>query len=130
MAVTRTPITDNPASLAISHTTGQFLHFSVNAIGPVPIFAFSSSAKGTIYEAADFGPPTTLYEWDHLRNPSDIQQLETLSLLLSFFSNAQYTYKVELCDKVGTVIQTVLEIQYTGAPTDSAAPESFLVVIP
>jgi hypothetical protein len=130
MAVTRTAVTDNPGSVNVAACQGQFLHFSLNAGGPIPIFTFSSSAKGVILEAADFpGHPKTLYEWDHLKNPSDIQQLETLTLLLSFFSNAQYTYKVELLDKTGKVIQTVLEIQYTGAPTDDAIPESFLVVI-
>jgi hypothetical protein len=130
MAVTRKPITDNPGSTNVATSQSQYLHFSLTAGGPIPIFTFSSSTKSIIYEASDFpGHPKTLYEWNHLKNPSDIQQLETLGLLMSYFSNAQYTYKVQLCDRTANAIQTILEIQYSGAPTDPATPESFLVVI-
>jgi hypothetical protein len=128
MAVNRNPTIDNPGSVKVTVSNGQFLHFIVNAGGPLPIFSFASSAKGLLYEAADFpGHPLPKYEWDHLKNPSDIQQLELLELRLSFLTNATYTYTVQLCDASG-VIGTVLQIDYTGNPTD-IAPESFTVVI-
>jgi hypothetical protein len=128
MAVTRTPKVDNPGVVRVTTGAGQYLHFAVDAGGPVPIFTFASSAKGVLYEASDFpGHPKTKYEWDHLKNPSDIQQLEELELRLSFFTNANYTYTVELRDASGSVA-TVLQIDYMGAPMDKA-PESFTVVI-
>ena len=126
MSVTRTPKTENPGVVQVSKATGEFLHFTLDARGPVPIFSFVSSVKGVLWEAHDFpGDPLKRYEWDHLRNPSDIQQLEELALRLAFFSNAEYAYKVEL---VGATRRTVLEISYKGDPTDSY-PESFTVVI-
>ena len=128
MAITRNPTVNNPGSVKAAVSKGQFLHFTVDAGGPIPIFSFASSAKGLLYEAADFpGHPLAKYEWDHLKNPSDIQQLELLELRLSFLTNAAYTYTVQLCDASG-VIGTVLQISYTGAPTD-IGPESFTVVI-
>lgn len=128
MAVTRTPAVNNPDVVKVSPSAGQYLHFTVDAGGPVPIFAFASSVKGVLYEAIDFpGHPKTKYEWDHLKNPSDIQQLELLELRLSFLTNASYTYTVDLEDASGHVA-TVLQIDYVGSPTD-IAPESFTVVI-
>jgi len=129
MAVTRTPATDNPGVVKVATSKGQFLHFTVSVGGPVPIFTFASSAKGVLYEANDLpGFPTAKkYEWDHLKNPSDIQQLEELESRLSFFTNASYTYVVELRDDSGGS-STVLQIDYSGAPMDTA-PESFTVVI-
>jgi hypothetical protein len=128
MAVTRTPTVDNPVGTKVAVSSGQFLHFTVDAGGPKPVFAFASNVKGVLFEPADFpDDPTNKYEWDHLKNPSDIQQLEQLELRLSFFTNANYTYTVELRDASGPV-GTVLQISYTGAPTD-LAPESFTVVI-
>jgi hypothetical protein len=129
MAVTRTPTTENPGVVKVAPGKGQFLHFTVDVGGPIPIFTFASSAKGVLYEASDLpGFPTAKkYEWDHLKNPSDIQQLEVLELRLSFFTNAKYAYTVELRDASGT-IATVLQIDYSGAPMDTA-PESFTVVI-
>jgi hypothetical protein len=67
------------------------------------------------------------YEWVHLKNPSDIQQLELLGIMMSFLTNASYTYTVELRDGAGT-LGTMLQISYTGAPTETAS-ESFNVVI-
>ena len=108
--------------------SSQYLHFIVDAGGPVPIFSFASSAKGLLSEAADFiGHPLSRYEWEHLKNPSDIQQLELLELRLSFFTNVNYTYTVQLRDATG-VVGTVLQVDYTASPTD-IAPESFTVVI-
>lgn len=128
MAVNRKPTVDNPGAVKVVVSGGQFLHFIVDAGGPRPIFTFASSVKGVLYEAMDFpGYPLRKYEWDHLKNPSDIQQLELLELRLSFLTNADYTYTVQLCDASG-VIGTVLQIDYTGNPTD-IAPESFTVVI-
>jgi hypothetical protein len=128
MAIIRNPTVNNPGAVKVMVSAGEFLHFIVNAGGPIPIFAFASSVKGLLYEAADFpGHPLPKYEWDHLKNLSDIQQLELLELRLSFLTNATYTYTVQRCDAAG-VIGTVLQIDYTGAPTD-VAPESFTVVI-
>jgi hypothetical protein len=128
MAVNRNPTVNNPGSVKVNVTAGQFLHFILDAGGPIPIFSFASSVKGLLFEAPDFpGHPLPKYEWDHLKNPSDIQQLELLELRLSFLTNASYTYTVQLCDPTG-VIGTVLQIDYTGSPTD-IAPESFTVVI-
>ena len=128
MSVVRTPTVENPGIVKVTPSAGQFLHFVVNAGGPVPIFTFASSVKGILYEASDFpGHPKTTYEWDHLKNPSDIQQLEELELRLAFFTNAKYTYIVELHDAAGNVT-TILQIDYSGAPTDKA-PEDFTVVI-
>jgi hypothetical protein len=128
MAVTRTPTVPNPGGVKVSVSTGQYLHFTLDAGGPIPIFSFGSSVKGVLFEAPDFpGHPLAKYEWLHLKNPSDVQQLELLGLRLSFFSNARYTYTVELRDAAGTV-GAVLQASYTGAPTD-VTEESFTVVI-
>lgn len=128
MAVTRTPSTANPGGVAVDTKAGQFLHFTLRASGPIPIFSLASSVKGPLHEALDFmGHPLATYEWDHLKNPSDVQQLELLNLGLSFLTNAQYTYTVELRN-AGGAVSTVLQVQYSGAPTDTTS-ESFTVVI-
>ena len=128
MAVTRTPTVENPGVVKVAPGAGQFLHFIINAVGPIPIFTFASSVKGILYEASDFpGHPKTKYEWDHLKNPSDIQQMEELESRLAFFTNARYTYIVELHDGAGNVT-TILQIDYSGQPTDKA-PESFMVIV-
>ena len=128
MAVTRTPTVENPSVVKVSPGAGQFLHFILDAGGPIPIFTFASSVKGILYEASDFsGHPKTRYEWDHLKNPSDIQQMEELESRLAFFTNTNYTLTVELHDGAGNAT-TILQIDYTGAPTDKA-PESFMVIV-
>ena len=128
MAVVRTPTIENPGVVKVAPGAGQFLHFIIDAGGPIPIFTFASSVKGILYEASDFpGDPKTKYEWDHLKNPSDIQQMEELESRLAFFTNAKYTYTVELHDGAGNVT-TILQIDYSGAPTDKA-PESFMVIV-
>jgi hypothetical protein len=127
MAVNRVPVVDNPGAVTVSVSTGQFLHFILGAGGPIPIFAFASGVKGLLFEAPDFPThPTTKYEWDHFKNPSDIQQLEQLELRMSFLTNAKYTYTVELRDSSGVVGQ-ILNISYTGDPTD-VHPETFMAV--
>lgn len=128
MAATRTPITPNPNVVPVKVTAGEFLHFIIDAGGPIPIFSFASDVKGVLFQAADFpGHPMSRYEWLHLQNPSDFQQMENLALGLSFFTNANYTYTVELFNSAG-IISTVMKISYTGAPTD-VENESFMVVI-
>ncbi|PYX72213.1 MAG: hypothetical protein DMG78_12835 [Acidobacteria bacterium] len=128
MAVTRTPTVENPGVVKVATSKGQYLHFIVDAGGPIPIFTFASSAKGVLYEASDFsGHPKTKYEWDHLKNPSDIQQLDELELRIAFLTNAKYTCTVDLNDDAGNTT-VVLQIDYAGTPMDKA-PESFTVVI-
>jgi hypothetical protein len=128
MAVTRTPTVENPGVVKVATSKGEYLHFTVDAGGPISIFTFASSAKGVLYEASDFpGHPKTKYEWDHLKNPSDIQQLEELEVRHAFLTNAKYTYTVDLNDAAGNTT-VVLQIDYTGTPMDKA-PESFTVVI-
>ena len=128
MAVTRTPTVPNPAAVTVSVSTGEHLHFTVDAAGPVPIFSFASSVKGTLQEAADFmGHPRTQYEWEHLRNPSDIQQLELLNLGLAFLTCPDYRYRVEVRKQAGGG-RLVIDVSYAGSPTDVAS-ESFTVVI-
>ena len=74
MAVTRTATVENPGVVTVKPGAGQYLHFTLYALGPIPIFTFASSAKGILYEASNFtGHPKSKYEWDHLKTPSDIQ---------------------------------------------------------
>jgi len=128
MAVTRTPVVPNPGGVAVAVSAGQFLHFILDAGGPVPIFSFASSVKGGLFQAPDFpGHPMARYEWLHLKNPSDVQQLELLDLGLSFFTNSAYTYTVELRDGTG-VVGIVLQVKYSGAGVDLTS-ESFTVVV-
>ena len=128
MAVTRTAIVPNPGGVKVAVGSGQYLHFVLDCGGPEPIFSFESNVKGVLFQNADFnGDPLARYEWVHLKNPSDIQQLENLEIFLTFLTNADYTYTVEVCDSTGTVT-TALQIKYSGAPTDFQ-PESFRVVI-
>jgi hypothetical protein len=128
MAVTRTEIVPNPGAVAVAVKAGEFLHFILDAGGPMPIWSFASNVVGTLFQAPDVpGHPLPRYEWDHLKNPSDIQQLELLNLGLSFLTSANETYTVELHNANGPV-STVMQIHYTGAPTDVAS-ESLTVVI-
>ncbi len=128
MAVQRNPTVPNPGSVTVSPTLGQSLHFKLTVSGPKPIFSFVSDVKGVLFEAPDFPGNPTVFEWDHLKNPSDIQQLERLMLGLSFLTNANYQYQVEVRDSTGAVVTRVLDISYTGAPTDTQ-DESIRVVI-
>ena len=128
MPVTIVPTVPNPGAVRVAVGAGQFLHFIVDAAGPVPIFSFASNIKGLLFEAPDFpGHPTTRYDWVHLQNPSDVQQLELLTMVFSFLTSAKYTYTVQLRTAAGPV-STVLQISYSGSPTDIAS-ESFRVVI-
>lgn len=128
MAIARTVLTANPGAVAVNATAGEFLHFIVDAGGPIPIFSFVSNVKHTLFQSADFlGHPKVRYEWEHLRNLSDIQQLEVLNLAFAFLTNASYRYTVELRGGAGP--RTVLQIDYSGAPTDVVG-EPFTVVVP
>lgn len=129
MSVTRTAIVPNPGGVRVQASSGQFLHFILEVGGPQPIFSFESNVKGVLFQNKDFpGDPLSKYEWDHLKNPSDIQQLELLEILLTFITNADYEYSVQVCDSRG-VVATALQIKYTGSPADFPQPESFRVVI-
>jgi hypothetical protein len=128
MPVTMVPTVPNPGAVRVAVGAGQFLHFIVDAVGPIPIFSFASNIKGLLFEAPDFpGHPVARYEWVHLQNPSDVQQLELLNLVVSFLTNSSYVYTVQLRNAAG-IIATVLQISYTGSPTDIAS-ESFRVLI-
>src|SRR5262245_1487280 len=98
MAVTRSETAPNPGAVRVAVSVGEFLHFTLTTVGgTIPIFSFASNVKGNLFEAPDFqGHPMTRYEWVHLRNPSDVQQLELLNLVLSFLTCGDYTYTVEL----------------------------------
>ena len=128
MPVTRTEVVPNPGAVAVAVKAGQFLHVVLDAGGPMSIWSLASNVVGTLFQAPDFpGHPLPRYEFDHLKNPSDVQQLELLNLGLSFLTNASYTYTVEL-RQAASLVSTVLQVQYGGAPTDVAS-ESFTVVI-
>lgn len=128
MAVTRTPKIPNPNVVKVAVSAGQFLHFTLDAGGPIPIFSFASDVKGILFQAADFpGHPMKKYDWVHLKNPSDIQQMERLELGLAFLTNTNYTYTVDVFNAAG-LVRTVMKISYTGAPTD-VEHESFTVLI-
>ncbi len=129
MAVTRVARIEHAGVVPAATTQGQFLRFTVRACGPLPIFTLASSVKGTLWEAADFtGHPKKSYRWEHLHNPSDIQQMELLNMGFSFLSNARYTYVAELLDAAGEALRTVFEIEFEGEPTDTAE-ESLRILI-
>ena len=128
MAVTRVHHIPNPSSVSVSPTQGQFLSFRVQAGGPVPRFRFASDVKGTLLNQSTFpNDPTTLYEWTYLRDPSDVQQFELLSVALLFAANASYRYQVSVQGTAGK-ISDVLDIEYSGTPTDFET-ELFRVLI-
>jgi len=53
----------------------------------------------------------------YLRDPSDVQQFELLSVALLFAANSNYRYIVEKRGAGGT-IRTVVDISYSGLATD------------
>lgn len=129
MAITRDPITENPGVLQIARGSGEFLHFTLTAGGTLPVFSFNSSVKGNLFEAPDFiGHPKKKYAWQHLKNPSDMQSFELLDLHLLFITNKKYRYMVEKRAEDNTVLGTVMEINFTGDPSDHAA-ESFVLLV-
>jgi hypothetical protein len=118
MAVTRVHHIPNPASTQVSPQKGEFLFFRVSDKGPVPRFQFSSDIKGLLLNQGTFPQdPATTYEWTFLRDPSDIQQFELLSVSFLFAANTDYRYQVSVHGAAGP-LRDVLDIEYTGGPTD------------
>ena len=127
MSVTRMPTVDNPGTVAVRVSKSEYLHFSVTAGGPIPIFTFV--ARNNKRQASDLpGHPQTLYQWDHLKDQSQQEQLGLAAITFSFFSNKQYQYKVQVFDEEGNALKTAMDIRFTGDPTDQA-PESFNVML-
>ena len=120
MAITTVQHIPNPGSVPVSPSSGQFLFFRVTAKGPSARFQFASDVKGTLLNQGTFPQhPTTTYEWTYLRDPSDIQQFELLSVGLLFASNRDYRYQITLHGPGGP-IRDVLDIEYSGTVTDFA----------
>jgi hypothetical protein len=118
MAVTRVHHISNPSTVQVSPQNGQFLFFRITDKGPGPRFSFVSDIKGQLLNQGTFpGPPSTKYEWTYLRDPSDVQQFELLSVGFLFATNAEYRYQVSVHGPTGP-IQDVLDIEYRGGPTD------------
>ena len=131
MAVTRNATVPNPGVVRVNPKKGEYLHFRLEAAGPVPIFAFSSSLTGTLRKASDFpGHPKKSYEWDHFKNPSEIQRRELLDLLMAFTTSEAYRYFVEICKSGGSSLKTVLDVKFTSDDPKDTASESFNVVTP
>ncbi len=135
MSIIRTEVTPNIGHVVVRPTLGEFLHYSLACLMPIPIFSQSSDVKGVLRQAPDFtGHPLPLYEWDYLKNPSDIQQLEGIGLRMSFLTaprpapGPHYTYRLEKRSATSAILSVVFEIQFTGDPTD-IADEFFTVVI-
>jgi hypothetical protein len=128
MAVTRIHHVANPAAIPVATGQGEFLLFRVHAGGPVPKFRLSSDIKGALLHQGLFPQdPAPLYEWTYLRDPSDIQQFEILTLGLLFAANASYRYVVTV-QGPAAASRTVLDVEYTGAPADFD-DESFRILI-
>jgi hypothetical protein len=128
MAVTRVDHIVNPAAVVVTPSAGEFLFFRVKAGGPLPKFQLASNVKGMILNQGRFAKdPTTLYEWAYLKDPSDIQQLELLSMAFVFVANAKYRYQVSV-NGPGGKIRDVLDIDYAGTALDFDT-ELFRVVI-
>lgn len=117
MAVTLTFRTPLLGMVLVKTSSGQFLRFTLNCVGPQPIFTFTSADEGTLFKSTDFGGPMATYQWQHYDRPADPKGLDVLGLTLSFLANASYDYKVQLCDATG-VISTVMDATFAGAPTD------------
>lgn len=118
MALTTEPHIPNPGSVPVSPAAKEFLVFRVLANGPEARFLFSSDVKGVLLNQGTFlDHPTTKYEWAYLREESDIQQFELLSVGLLFATNQDYRYQVSVHGPAGH-IRDVLDIEYSGGPTD------------
>ncbi len=102
MAVNRLEHVPNPGVVQVSPGNGEFLFFAVRAGGPAPRFQFTSNIKGQLLNQGTFpNHPADLYEWTFLRDPSDVQQFELLTLGLLFASNADYRYEVTVRGQAG-----------------------------
>jgi hypothetical protein len=112
----RIPAVPNPQEVDVL-PAGETLHFRLETSGVVG-FAFATSVRGTRFEAADFlGHPRRVYEWDHLRNPADVQAFEQLELDLRFVGQGHCRYVIEL-RRAGGGGATILDIAYIGHEGD------------
>jgi hypothetical protein len=128
MAVTHVHHIPNPDTVPVSPSAGQFFFFRLTAGGPVPRFRFSTDIKGILLNQGMFpNDPAPVYEWTYLRDLSDVQNFELVTVALGFAANATYRYVVSLHD-AGGPIQDVLDIEYTGGVTDFDA-ETFRILI-
>lgn len=128
MAVTRTENVPNSGVAQVSPEQGEFLFFTVRAGGPRPRFQFTSDIKGQLLNQGMFPEdPSEVYEWTFLRDPSDIQQFELLTVAFLFAANATYQYLVAVHGPAGH-LRDVMDIDYTGTATDFDA-ETFRVLI-
>jgi hypothetical protein len=128
MAVAHVHHIPNPDTVQVSPSRGQFLFLRLTAGGPVPRFRFSTDIKGILLNQGTFpNDPAPLYEWTYLRDLSDVQQFELVTLALGFAANATYRYVVSLHD-AGGPLSDQLDIEYTGAVTDFDA-ETFRILI-
>jgi hypothetical protein len=127
MAVNRLEHVPNPGVVQVSPGNGEFLFFTVRAGGPAARFQFASDVKGQLLNQGTFpNHPTTLYEWTFLRDPSDVQQFELLTLGLLFASNSDYRYEVAVHGPAGP--RVALDIEYSGGAADFET-ETFRVLI-
>jgi hypothetical protein len=72
--------------------------------------------------------PATSYEWTYLRDPSDVQQFEQLSLALLFAANAAYRYRVTVNDATG-ILHPVLDVEYSDGGATDFSTDVFRVLI-
>lgn len=118
----------NPGAVAVSPSAGEFLFFTVQALVTVPRFQFMSDVKGMLLNQSRFPQdPAELYQWTYLRDPSDIHQMELLSLGLVFVGEGSYRYVVNVHGPAGP-LRSVFDIEYTGNLADFET-EVFRVVI-
>jgi hypothetical protein len=128
MPVTRVHHVPNPETVPVSPGAGEFLFFRVTAGGPVPRFRFSTDIKGILLNQGTFpADPASVYEWCYLRDPSDVQEFELITVAFGFAANATYRYTVTLRDRGGK-LRDVLDIEYTGGTTDFEV-ETFRVIV-
>lgn len=128
MAVTRTENVSNPGVAQVSLDQGEFLFFTVRAEGPRPRFQFTTDIKGQLLNQGMFPEdPSKIYEWAYLRDPSDIQQFELLTVALLFAANANYQYVAAVHGPDGH-LRDVLDIEYSGTAADFDT-ETFRVLI-
>lgn len=128
MAVTHVHHIANPETVPVSPSTGEFLFFRVQAGGPIPRFRFSTDVKGILLNQGMFpADPASSYEWTYLRDPSDVQQFELVTVALGFSANGDYRYQVTVHGDAGP-LRDVLDIEYSGGPTDFDS-ETFRILI-
>jgi hypothetical protein len=127
---TRTVTTDNFAvTLRRSDGNADVLQYKLTARGAHPIFSLASDNR-VVWSDRNFPAPQMNYERKWPKNKSEITSNDLFhTLLLSFFTAVEYTLVVELCDKAGTVLETVKNIKYTSNEPSDAFPELLNVFI-